>query len=778
MRDGQFADAAAVLKEILEDRPDDSRLQHLYGMALLRNEQASLAVWPLRRAARDPALGLQAGIDLCEALLRGGATLEAAAEADKLLQQDPENERLRMLRARANLAALLQEEALEDFDWLLERYPEELRILQLKFGALMRLESTAEARQVLENMALLVSSGDHTPAVRGNFCISEAGFEANNGDAELAETLFAACAEAFPTQAAVQARVATFFEEQGDADRAATLLREAADAAPSQLPLQILLASKLRNLGEVAEAEERLRETAETLGTPVAWTRLADLLLALDDLPGAREAIDRALSLRTGQDPDAPDFPYASVPEDGLFAYADVLVQLGEHERVEEILAHIQEPVYRLLIEARTKAELGEPEAALALWDEAFLIWPSNAGARYLAGRVAIEAGDYERAASLLQDSLRAAPEATDAGLLLARMQQAQGRSAAALETLSHYLLGHKNDPTALRMLTGIAIQLGRSEMGQAARGALASLADWTGVAMADHAQDAWRALGAEVALEFLDTNAQLDDANQAAALAVWAEIQIAEGRGIEALERVEHVLNEEPESAGLQEAWGRTLHLSGDLEASERALRRALELDSRSATAAIALAELLAETQRIDEALTFYDAAERVDPQNPAPGYDAALALLAAGREQEAAERLETLLEAHPWHGNAAHEFVRIALQRGEGAAPRTLALARRAVEFRSHARGESLATLARVQRAHGDAASAVANLGLAVEFGEQTPRVYYDLGRAREELGELEAARAAYTRALEGGEFAEAEAARKRLGSSVPGPAGSKTD
>ena len=146
MRDGQFADAAAVLKEILEDRPDDSRLQHLYGMALLRNEQASLAVWPLRRAARDPALGLQAGIDLCEALLRGGAPLEAAAEADKLLQQDPENERLRMLRARANLAALLQEEALEDFDWLLERYPEELRILQLKFGALMRLESTAEAR--------------------------------------------------------------------------------------------------------------------------------------------------------------------------------------------------------------------------------------------------------------------------------------------------------------------------------------------------------------------------------------------------------------------------------------------------------------------------------------------------------------------------------------------------------------------------------------------------------------------------------------------------------
>ena len=778
MRDGQFAEAARVLRKTLEDRPDDARLQHMYGTALLNNGQASLAVWPLRRAARDPALGLRAGIDLCAALLAGGATLEAVAEANKLLQREPENERLRMLRARANLAALLQEEALEDFDWLLERYPEDLRILQFKLGALLRLKSTAEARQVLENMTLLIASGQHPPEVRGKFCISEASFEADNGDAEVAATLFANCAKTYPAQTEVQARAATFFQEQGDADRSLTLLREAADAAPSELPLQVLLTSKLQAMGQDGEAETRLRETAEALDTPGAWTRLGDLLLALDDLPGTREAIDRALFLRTGQDPDTANFPYASIPEDGLFAYADVLVQLGDHERVEEILPHIQEPVYKLLIEARAKAELGEPEAALAIYEQAFLIWPSNAGARYLAGRIAIETGNYERATSLLQDSLRSAPGATDAGLLLARMQQAQGRLAAATDTLTHYLTGHKYDPTALRMLTETAIQSGRPDVAQAARSALASLPGWTGVAIADHARDAWRALGAETALEFLDSNAELEDANYAAALAVWAEIQIAEGRETQALARVEESLGEDPESAALQEAWGRTLHLSGDLKASERALRRAVELDSNSATAAFALAEVLTETQRIGEALTFYDAATSADPQNPIPGYSAALALIAARREFEATERLKTLLEAHPWHGNAAHVLVQIALGQSDGASPRTLALARQAAELRSHARGEALGTLARVQLAHHDPASAAANLMRAIELGEQTPSVYYDLGRAQEKLGDPQAARVAYTRVLEAGESAEAEAARERLGSSVLDPGGPKTD
>ena len=58
---GRPAEAIEVLRARLDEGPGDAEIHYVYGAALLANHSASLAVWPLRRAARDPKLAVEAG---------------------------------------------------------------------------------------------------------------------------------------------------------------------------------------------------------------------------------------------------------------------------------------------------------------------------------------------------------------------------------------------------------------------------------------------------------------------------------------------------------------------------------------------------------------------------------------------------------------------------------------------------------------------------------------------------------------------------------------------
>ncbi|HEY5657995.1 MAG TPA: tetratricopeptide repeat protein, partial [Myxococcota bacterium] len=748
LEEGRRAEAIALLRAEIEARPADPHLYHLYGSALLADRQPSLATWPLRRAAQDPELAVEAGLLLAQALLAGGGEYDAVRAADEVLALEPNHVGALKLRVQARLRSLDEEGALEDIARLTALGyggdPRDPSLLQAKLEAELKLERVEEARETIASLhARAAEAGEEFPEeYAARLCALEAVFTAEAGDAAAAEVRHDACAAEHPTAHVVLEEAIRFFDAQGRFERGAEMLERAVAEAPDDRALRMQLAARLRDLGRADEAERLLREAAERLGTPLDWTALADHFVALEDLAGAASALGRAVEVQTGRPLGVGG--YAGVPDDGLFAYADLLVQLGEHDRVRQMLPDLEEPAYVRFLEGRMRLERGDFAGADEAYRQGLRLWPSNPGARYLAGQAAEQLGDFDRAISHYREALRADPSRTPAGLALARIQLAEGNRGAARDALAYHLRGHPRDAKALRRYAALASELDRAAEASALRAQLAKLPGQAGAAVADHARDVLRAEGSEAAARSIEqTQIDLSDPAHAEALRAWSEIASLRGRDAEALSRIDAALALHPDAAALHAARGGALQRAGREEEAVAALERALELDGAYVPALVALAERAAARGDVEAALGLYDAATAADPEEVAPARDAALLVLARGDVVAARARFAAVLRSHPWYGDAAYQLALLDLERGE-IDDRALDHAQRAARFRYGA--PALELLGRLLLARGEKGEAVAVLERAVKIEGSGPAVQFHLGRALEAIGDLQGARAAY--------------------------------
>jgi tetratricopeptide (TPR) repeat protein len=489
-----------------------------------------------------------------------------------------------------------------------------------------------------------------------------------------------------------------------------------------------------------------------------------------DDLEGAVEAIDRALRAITGTHPREPSFDYADVGEQRLFEYADVVVQAGHYERVRQMLEPIRERSYKLLLTARLHYEQGHYREALDAWEQAFLLWPSNAVGRYLAAHAAMRLREWERVVSHLRESVRAAADATDAGLVLTRIHLAQGQLEPAFDVLGHHVRAHPADVAALRLQSQITAQTGREEITRTLREGLVSRHGMAAEVLADHARDLWRFQGSEVGIGYLENaeassdDIDLNTPDYAEALDAWWELTVASGQPDAALARVERAAAAHPESGPIQVIHARALLRSGRTDEARTALSVALQADPASMQALMTLGALEVASGDIDAAVAAYDRASESDPDDPDPRISSAT-LIAAGEDRaEARRRLGAILEDWAWRGDAAHMLAHLALESGDTGAE-TLALAEDAARFLAIAGPGALETLGRAQLERGMPELAARTLQRGLELGLSGPRPHFHLGRALAELERPEEAAAALEVALSFEDFAEAEIARAQL-------------
>ena len=87
----------------------------------------------------------------------------------------------------------------------------------------------------------------------------------------------------------------------------------------------------------------------------------------------------------------------------------------------------------------------------------------------------------------------------------------------------------------------------------------------------------------------------------------------------------------------------------SGEFRAAERRLEGALEVHPRNGGLRMRYAEVLAQTGRLDEAVSHAQSAARLDPLAPARQFELGLIYLLAGRFEDAIERLRHTLELNP---------------------------------------------------------------------------------------------------------------------------------
>ena len=447
------------------------------------------------------------------------------------------------------------------------------------------------------------------------------------------------------------------------------------------------------------------------------------------------------------------------------FRYTDFLIRAEEYDRALEAAEGLEEPVLADLARGVILLGQGKPREALETLEAGLRLWPNNAGARYYAALAAEQLGDFDRAISEYRDSIRANAAASDAGLRLARLHEAEGKYEPASIAIRHYLTnGHPRDSEALVLSLRLAHRLGRGPGFQETLAQLARLPGQAGRAVAEAARIARMGRGPGEAVAVVErAGLDLTDPRHAEALSSLVADLSEAGDRQTALARVDAALEANPDAAAFHRIRAGALEASGaDREVVRASFERAIELDPADARALVGLGRIIGEEGELEDAIALYDRAAAADPEDADIPYAVVELLAARGRTDEIQPRLEAMLKSHPYDGRAADRLARHLVASGESL-DRALNLSRRALRFR--AGPEALDTLGRVQLERGELEASIKAFERALEQGPDAPSTRYRLGRALAAAGRTQAARDALRRALKAGSFPESEQALAEL-------------
>jgi tetratricopeptide (TPR) repeat protein len=613
-----------------------------------------------------------------------------------------------------------------------------------------RLDEAEAAADRLKEMGAV--SGD--PESENRSCLAPAYFaEENRNNREKAEALYEDCLEKFPTDSFVVSQSMKFFDRIGKRERSTELIRQSVEAAPEALGLRSNLANRLANDGDIEAAEEVLVEAVDSFGSAAAWNLLANFYRRNRNPTKALEAIEKVIELSGGgSDPLR-------------FTQADVLVDLGELDRANEVAGTLNEPTYAKLIRGRVLLERGDAEGALAEFDAGIRHWPNNAGARYLAGLAARELGDYERAMSELREAIRADKTGTEASLVLASIHFARGENALAVSFANSYLShpGRPQKEYAYTLGAQALTKMGEYDRARKAVDALSGVASSEQVVVIRRAAIDMAESGTDAAIRTIeDSGLDLLDPENLELFRVWVDYLVQAGRGEAALARAEAGVKRHPESSGHREIQANVLARLERSDEARASYEKALELDSDNASAVGGLATLAANDGDLAAGIAGFDRAAELAPDEESFAYSAAQLTLMSGDKEGAEARLREIVRREPGHAGARNDLAWLLAEEGEDL---DLALSLAEAARRIDPSPDILDTLGYVHLKRGESTAAVAALEMAVDAKADSPSIRYRLATALDQAGDSQRAREMLQIALQSDAFPEAEAARRDL-------------
>jgi tetratricopeptide (TPR) repeat protein len=447
------------------------------------------------------------------------------------------------------------------------------------------------------------------------------------------------------------------------------------------------------------------------------------------------------------------------------FIRADLLVDVGELDRAEELANHLEESSYTSMIRGRILLVRGDAEAALAAFDEGIASWPSNAGARYLAGIAALQLGNFERATVELRESVRVDDSATEAARILARLyfDRRDYAQAIAFSAIAQQHSEPAQRAEDLKLDIRALAALGEFDRARSAVRTLAASPGREGEAAAELAAIERVASGSAAAIAAIE-NLDLDlwkPANEPA-LKSLANDLVSVARADRAIASIDRALRARPDSASLHALMGTTLARAYRSTDARSAFKRALAIDANQPEALGGMAALAGAGGDTERAVEFFDRAAGIDPGNEVYAYAAAQLMLAAGDRNAAEARLRAIVRRSAGHPEARNDLAWLLATEG-----RDLDLALSLAREASHLRPESatLDTLGLVHIERGEVEAAVNALERAIAAPGISPAIHYHFAIALIRSENTERAREMLKRALAGGDFPEAEAARRQL-------------
>jgi tetratricopeptide (TPR) repeat protein len=701
-----FAGSLEILRNLVTEHPQDLEVHYLYGVALVRTGQPSLAIWSLRRAMEDPRWLVPAGRELATSALATGNADEAVEVMNRVVEKEPTNIDSLLLRAEAKVATRRDYEgALADAEKAVAQDPDHIDALVMRTVALLMLGRADEAQKALVDLEARAEDVDLGLDLGAKFCMAHALFAKAKQQWDEAEKLHEKCLADFPSNPSVIAGVVDFYDERERPERSIEILQGVVAADPLASAARVSLAGRLEAAGRKDEALKVLREGTEVRDAELAsvgWVDLANYYDGQGNYSQAAEALGHAVERTKDPRPEL------------LFQWADTLVMAGQIPRAREVAQKLEVPAHRELVEARALFREGRLREALAHYDEGLRLWPDNSVARYYAARTAERLGDFDRAVDQYRYAIRSGMGSTNARFRLARLHEAEHAFEQAVGVARESSAAVPEDLDANMVALRVLARRGRLEDFRPFVRWHSEHPETWGRAVAAMAQGVRERSGPAEAARFVKSIEHFDltDPRNADALRELVISLAASGESARGVAAANAAVAKHPDAAVLYGVQGLALAVSGaDAAAVRAAYERALALDASHEPALLGLARIAAKSGDTDGALGLYARAaatqEDVELGDPEPWREAAELLVSAGRKDEAIRQLDALLEHDPYDGKAALRLAALRAAQPDGA-DASLALAQRAARFGAGADAFDLLAKLYAQRGDTEKASA----------------------------------------------------------------------
>src|SRR5439155_12054341 len=408
----------------------------------------------LQKALTSPEWEERAVLPLAQAFVATGSYDDAIEMCGRALEKRPDDVAALMLRSYTRIESRRDYGgALADADRVLEIDPDNTDALVPRTVALLALERVDEAAKALDTLEALYR--DESLGLHGSpgLCTAQASFAKEKGEIARAEELYERCLEKFRADGVLISDALSFFDELGKPERSQQILEKALAEMPEAHSYRTALVLRLRAEGKKDEGEQ-VQRAGTTHEAPLvaaeAWAGLGALAVEDGKYEEARTAFQNARALDSTNSPQL------------LFSYADALVIAGRPDEALKLAESMSVPAHRDLVRGRVALATGDPAAALKRFEAGPLLWPNNAIARYYAGIAAERLGAFGRAIEEFRYAMRIDSTATDAYLRLARIHEAANRDEDALAALSFEPGGRPDEVEAMLHETRDLAKLGK----------------------------------------------------------------------------------------------------------------------------------------------------------------------------------------------------------------------------------------------------------------------------------------------------------------------------
>lgn len=715
------------------------------------------------------------------ALFDQGNFADAVVEYRNAVQVDGQfgEARYRLAEAYAELGNV--ERAVPEYIRAADLLPQNIDA-QIKAGAVLLLGGQFEDARARAEKALAIDP----KSVDAQILLGNATAGMKNLDGAI-EEIEAAVALA-PEEGRGYANLGALQLAKGDAEAAEQWFRRAVDVEPTSMAAQLALANFLWSTDRRAEAEPvfdaalKLEPENKLANRALVAFHLAGpsperaepylVSLAADQADTAARVALGEYYMRIGRADDARRELTGAGAESAGFAPArTLLAALAFSERkpaeayglLDEVLAKEPKYVRALVTKGRMLRAEGKSVEALAVLESAAGSAPDDVQAQFEVGLAYVQRHQTDDAIRAFREVVRLNPRASGAHLQLANLYLAEGNAAQSEIAAQDALRNAPQSPIA-------RVVLARSQMGQgnlaAAGAALEELERrFPNVAVVQTQLGTLRMLQKNVpAARAAFERARTLDPNDVDAVRGLVALDIVEGKAAAAVARVEPLVAEAPGNSRLLVEAARAHAATRNFAKAEELLRRALQADETNLTAYGYIGQLFLMQNKLPEALAEYEALAAKQPRSVGTHTMVGMLLQTVGRQDEARQRYERVLEIDQ---NAPVAANNLAWMYAEGAGNIDVALqlanrARRALPEQA----EIADTLGWIYYKKDQYPQAIRELTAAVTKDPANRSYQYRLGLALAKSGDTAKARQTLQKAVGNGQpFAELEDARKAL-------------